>query len=76
MPTTFDRQGQPTAFRAVHQTETVAAKDELLPYFPLAKIEALASVRVTAALKVQAAAGANFPATSARLGVVYLFGAK
>jgi len=74
-PTAFNQQG-PTAFRQVHEEEILLAKDELLPMFPLFKLEALGSVTVAPGLKVQVAAGANFPAYSARIGVVYLFGVR
>jgi hypothetical protein len=56
--------------------ETLSAKDELLPIFPLGKIEALGSFIVMPALKVQVAVGMNFPATSGRIGLVYLIGAQ
>jgi hypothetical protein len=74
-PTGFNQQG-PTGFREIHEVETLPAKDELLPVFPLFKIEALGSFIVTPALKIQAAVGANFPAYSGRIGLVYLFGAR
>jgi hypothetical protein len=74
-PTGFNQQG-PTGFRPVHEEEILPAKDELLPVFPLFKTEALGSVIVTPALKVQVAAGINFPAYSGRIGIVYLIGAR
>lgn len=59
-----------------HTVETLLAKDELLPMFPLAKLEAEGAVIVTPALKVKIAGGLNFPSIGMRVGVVYLFGAK
>ena len=56
--------------------ETLTAKDEMLPLFPLAKLEAQGSVILTPALKVQIAGGLNFPSRSFRTGVVYLLGAR
>ena len=60
----------------VNRSETVPAKDELMPYFPMFKIEAAFSFIITPALKARFAAGANFPAYSWNIGAVYLFGAK
>jgi hypothetical protein len=74
-PTGFNQQG-PTGFREIHEVETLPAKDELLPVFPLGKIEAIGSFIVMPALKVQAAVGMNFPAVSGRIGMVYLIGAQ
>lgn len=73
--TGFNQQG-PTGFRQIHEEEVLAAKDELLPVFPLVKLEAVGSVTVAPGLKVQVAGGLNFPAYSARIGLVYLIGAR
>lgn len=59
-----------------HTVETLLAKDELLPMFPLGKLEVESAVIVTPALKVKIAGGLNFPSIGARVGVVYLIGAK
>ena len=60
----------------LHTEETLLAKDELLPLFPLFKLEAEGAVIVIPALKVKVAYGLNFPSISGRVGVVYLIGAK
>jgi hypothetical protein len=74
-PTGFNQQG-PTGFQQLHEEEVLLAKDELLPIFPLLKVEAVGSVLVAPGLKVQVAGGVNFPAYSGRMGLVYLIGAK
>jgi hypothetical protein len=74
-PTGFNQNG-PTGFRQIHEEETSLAKDELLPVFPLFKLEAAGAIIVAPALKLQVAGGLNFPAYSFRVGVVYLIGAK
>jgi len=74
-PTGFNQNG-PTGFRQVHEEETSLAKDEILPVFPLFKLEAAGAIIVAPALKLQVAGGFNFPAYSFRVGVVYLIGAK
>jgi hypothetical protein len=74
-PTAFNQQG-PTAFNPIHEEETLEAKDELFPYFPLFKLEVVGSVILAPPLKVQFAYGMNFPANSARVMGVYLFGAR
>ena len=60
----------------VNRSETVAAKDELMEYFPLFKLEGAASFIILPALKARFAAGLNFPAYSFNIGAVYLIGAK
>jgi hypothetical protein len=50
------------------------AADELLKYFPLIKLEIVGAVIVSNALKVKVAGGANFPAYSGRVELVYLIG--
>jgi hypothetical protein len=74
-PTGFNQNG-PTGFRPVHEEEVALAKDELLPYFPLGKVEVEGAVIVAPGLKVKIAGGMNFPGTSVRVAAVYLFGAK
>jgi hypothetical protein len=75
-PTGFNQQG-PTGFIQIHEESTRPAKDELLKYFPLGKVEGVASLIVAPGLKVQVAAGMNFPSySSARVGLVYLIGAR
>ena len=71
-PTGFNNQG-PTGYRAIHEEETKLVKDELLPYFPLIKLEAVGSVIVHPNAKVQFAYGLNFPGNGARVMGVYLF---
>lgn len=73
--TGFNQNG-PTGFTPVHEEEVSLAKDELLPYFPLIKLEAAGAVAVARGLKVKVAVGLNFPATSVRVGAVYLIGAN
>jgi hypothetical protein len=75
IPTGFNQQG-PTGFRQIHEVETFPAKDELLPYFPIGKVEAEGAVIVVPGLKIKVAGGLNFPAVSFRVGAVYLFGAQ
>jgi hypothetical protein len=75
IPTSFGQAG-PTAFRSLHEEEVIPAKDEILPVFPLGKIEAAGAVILAPGLKLQVAGGFNFPAVSFRVGGVYLFGAK
>jgi len=74
-PTGFNQNG-PTGFRPIHEVEVTPAKDELLPYFPMFKLEAEGAVIVAPGLKVKFAGGINFPATSFRMTFVYLIGAK
>lgn len=74
-PTGFNQNG-PTGFVQRHETEVLLAKDELLPIFPMFKLEAEGAVIVAPGLKVKFAYGVNFPATSFRMTVVYLIGAK
>lgn len=70
-PTGFNQNG-PTGFRPVHTVETIDAKDELFPYFPQAKVEAVGSVIVAPKFKIQVAYGLNFPAICPRImGVVF-----
>jgi hypothetical protein len=59
-----------------HTEETFTAKEELMPLFPLAKLEAEGAIILTPALKLKIAGGLNFPSTSFRTGVVYLLGAR
>jgi hypothetical protein len=74
-PTGFNQNG-PTGFTPIHEEEVTLAKDELLPFFPLGKVEVEGALIVAPGLKVKIAGGMNFPATSFRVGAVYLFGAK
>jgi hypothetical protein len=60
----------------VREVETFAAKDELLPVFPLFKLQAEGAFILTPGLKLKVAGGVNFPAVSMTVGVVYLFGAQ
>jgi hypothetical protein len=60
----------------VNRSEVVPAKDELLSFFPLFKLEGAVSFIVAPGLKARFAAGANFPAYSWNIGAVYLIGAK
>jgi hypothetical protein len=59
-----------------HTEETNTAEDELLPIFPLAKIELMGAVIATPAVKIKVAGGLNFPGSGFRVMGVYLFGAK
>jgi hypothetical protein len=72
----FNPQTGRVTLTPVHSEETQTAKDELLPLFPLAKLEAQGAVILTPALKLQIAGGLNFPSRSFRTGVVYLLGAR
>ena len=72
----FNPQTGRVTLSPVHTEETQTAKDELLPLFPLAKLEAEGAVILTPALKLQIAGGLNFPSRSFRTGVVYLIGAR
>jgi hypothetical protein len=56
--------------------ETLDASEELFSLFPLAKIEAAGSIIVSRGFKARVAGGFNFPGYSARVGVVYLIGAR
>jgi hypothetical protein len=60
---------QPT-LTPTHTVETLLAKDELLPMFPLGKLEAEDAVIVTPALKIKIAGGLNFPSIGMRVGLV------
>lgn len=60
----------------VNRSETVLAKDELLEFFPLFKLEGAVSYIVVPGLKARFAAGANLPGYSWNIGAVYLIGAK
>jgi hypothetical protein len=74
-PTNFGPNG-PTAFTAIHEVEVLPAKDELMPIFPLIKLEAEGAFIVAPGLKVKVAGGMNFPAVGLRVGAVYLIGAN
>jgi hypothetical protein len=56
--------------------ETHDAAEELVEKFPLGKLEAQGSIILAPGLKVKIAGGLNFPAYSARVGLVYLIGAR
>jgi hypothetical protein len=56
--------------------DTLDASEELLSVFPLAKVEVAGSVILARGLKVKLSGGLNFPAFSARIGLVYLIGAR
>jgi hypothetical protein len=71
-PTGFNQNG-PTGYQMIHEEETLDAKDELFPYFPLFKLEAVASVILHRHAKIQFAYGLNFPAQSPRVMGVVLF---
>jgi hypothetical protein len=68
--------GGTVQLRNNHTEETNNAEDELLPIFPLAKIELMAAVIATPAVKIKVAGGLNFPGSGFRVMGVYLFGAK
>jgi len=68
-------QGQPI-LTPFHEVEVNPAKDELLPFFPIFKLEAEGDIVVAPGLKVKIAGGMNFPSVSMRVGAMYLFGAK
>jgi hypothetical protein len=72
----FNPQTGRVTLSAVHSEETQTAKEELLPLFPLLKVEAAGAVILTPSLKLQIAGGLNFPSRSFRTGVVYLIGAR
>jgi len=59
-----------------HTEETEKAEDELLPIFPLLKVELEGAVIVTPAIKIKIAGGLNFPGSGIRVLGVYLFGAR
>lgn len=70
-PTGFNQNG-PTGFRPVQTVETSDATEELFPYFPQFKLEAVGSIILSPRFKVQVAHGLNFPAISPRImGVVF-----
>jgi hypothetical protein len=71
---TFSQSG--TTLTPVHEVETFSAKDELIPIFPLLKLQAEGAVILAPGLKLKVAGGLNFPAVSFTVGLVYLFGAK
>ena len=60
----------------IHEEEVVAASEELMKKFPLIKVEFEGGLILTPALKVQLAAGLNFPSNSARVLFLYLIGGK
>jgi hypothetical protein len=59
-----------------HSEETLGAEDELLPVFPLFKIELMGAIIATPAVKIKVAGGTNFPGVGFRVVGVYLFGAR
>jgi hypothetical protein len=59
-----------------HEEETNPAEDELLPVFPMLKIELMGAVIATPAVKIKVAGGLNFPGAGFRVLGVYLFGAR
>jgi len=59
-----------------HREETNPAEDELLPVFPLLKVELMGALIATPAVKIKVAGGLNFPGTGFRVLGVYLFGAR
>jgi hypothetical protein len=74
-PVGFNPKTQQPILAPYHRVETLLAKDELLPYFPLFKLEAEGAVKLAPGLKLQVAGGVNFPSVSFRIGAVYLIGA-
>lgn len=72
----FNPQTGRVTLSPVHSEETQTAKEELMPLFPLLKVEAEGAIILTPALKLQIAGGLNFPSRSFRTGVVYLLGAR
>ena len=60
----------------LHESEELAASEELMKKFPLIKVEFEGGLILTPALKVQMAAGLNFPSNSARVLFLYLIGGK
>jgi hypothetical protein len=74
--TNFNPQTGTTTTTRRHTVENHDAAEELVSKFPLAKVEAEAAILVAPGLKLKVAGGLNFPAYSARVGVVYLIGAK
>jgi hypothetical protein len=75
-PVSFDPRTGLATLAPVHTVNTVLAKDEWLPIFPLFKLEAEGAFILAPGLKVKIAGGLNFPSVGARIGVVYLIGAK
>jgi len=59
-----------------HTEESNTAEDELLPIFPLVKLELMGAVIATPAIKIKVAGGLNFPGSGFRVMGVYLFGAR
>jgi hypothetical protein len=59
-----------------HTVENNDAKDELVPKFPLMKLEVEGSAIITPSLKAKISGGLNFPGVGMRVGLVYLFGAN
>ncbi len=59
-----------------HTEETKPAREELLPLFPLLKLELEGAVIVSPAVKIKVAGGLNFPGTGVRVLAVYFFGAQ
>lgn len=59
-----------------HTEETKPANEELLPVFPLLKIELEGAFIASPAVKIKVAGGLNFPGTGVRVMAVYFFGAR
>jgi hypothetical protein len=74
--TSFNPQTGAVAVTPRQRVEVLSASDELFPVFPLFKLEAAGSFIVAPGLKIRVAGGLNFPAYGARVGMVYLFGAR
>jgi hypothetical protein len=72
--TTFTPPTGPATTTTRRTVESRDAAAELIPQFPLAKLELEGAVIVGAGLKVKVAGGLNFPAYSVRVGLVYLIG--
>jgi hypothetical protein len=59
-----------------HDEETNLVEDELMPIFPMAKIELMGALIAMPAVKIKVAGGFNFPGSGFRVLGVYLFGAQ
>jgi hypothetical protein len=75
-PVNYNPRTDEATLQPIHTVETKPATSELPSVFPLGKVEVQGAVGLMPGLKLTAAGGLNFPSVSARVGVVYLIGAK
>jgi hypothetical protein len=74
--TGFNPQNGQATVVPTHVVENRKAADELLPKFPLLKLEVEGAAIITPALKAKVSGGLNFPGVGMRVGLVYLFGSN